>query len=263
MHYYSHNIGDYRRDTGHLTMLEHGAYRQLLDSYYLSEKPLTLNHADLMRTHCARTADEVQAIENVLKDFFVATAEGYIHKRCDVEIEAFHAKSTSASESAKARWARVRAEKQANAMRTHSEGNANQEPITINHKPEDKSSCGVSDHKAVKDDSFESAWKLYPKREGSNPKNKAHSAWKARLKDGVSVDDMVQGLARYVAYCKARGSVGTEYVMQAQRFFGPAREFENEWKAAPAVQAASRHHGFDQRDYFEGLTQREDGTYAI
>lgn len=138
MHYYSHNIGDYRRDTGHLTMLEHGAYRQLLDTYYLSEKPLTLNHADLMRTHCARTADEVLAVENVLKDFFVATEEGYVHKRCDVEIEAFHAKSASASESAKARWARVRAEKEAHAMRTHSEGNTNHKPITNNQEPIDQ-----------------------------------------------------------------------------------------------------------------------------
>lgn len=135
MHYYSQNIGDYRRDTTHLTMLEHGAYRQLIDTYYLTEKPLTLVHANLMRTHCARSADEVQAVENVIRDFFVRTEEGYIHKRCDIEIEAFHAKSTSASESAKARWDRVRAEKEANAMRTHSEGNANHKPLTINQYP--------------------------------------------------------------------------------------------------------------------------------
>lgn len=140
MHYYSHNVGDYRRDTSHLSMLEHGAYRQLMDTYYLTEKPLSLSHADLMRTHSARSADEVQAIENVLKDFFIRTDEGYIHKRCDVEIEAFHAKSSSASESAKARWARVRAEKEADAMRTHSEGNANHKPITNNQEPS-KSSC--------------------------------------------------------------------------------------------------------------------------
>lgn len=138
MHYYSQNIGDYRRDTTHLSMLEHGAYRQLIDTYYLTEKPLTLNHADLMRTHSARTADEMQAVESVLKDFFVKTEEGYIHKRCDVEIEAFHAKSHSASESAKARWDRVRAEKEANAMRTHSEGNANHKPITNNQEPRTK-----------------------------------------------------------------------------------------------------------------------------
>lgn len=138
MHYYSHNIGDYRKDTHHLSLLEHGVYRQLLDTYYLSEKPLNLDHATLMRTHCARNADEVQAIENVLRDFFVHTADGYIHKRCDVEIEAFHSKSVSARESAKARWDRVRAEKDAEAMRSHSEGNANHKPITINHELEDQ-----------------------------------------------------------------------------------------------------------------------------
>jgi len=138
MHYYSHNIGDYRRDTAHLSILEHGAYRQLLDSYYLAEKPLTPVHADLMRTHCARSADEMQAVVNVLRDFFVLTDDGYIHKRCDIEIEAFHSKSTSASESAKARWSRVRAEKDADAMRTHSEGNALQTPDTRHQTPEEK-----------------------------------------------------------------------------------------------------------------------------
>ena len=138
MHYYSHNIGDYRKDTGHLSLLEHGVYRQLLDTCYLSEKPLNLDHAELMRTHCARTADEMRAVETVLKDFFVSTPEGYIHKRCDIEIEAFHSKSDSARESAKARWARVRAEKEADAMRTHSEGNANHKPLTINQEPEDQ-----------------------------------------------------------------------------------------------------------------------------
>lgn len=141
MHYYSHNIGDYRKDTVHLSLLEHGIYRQLLDTYYLSEKPLTLDHADLMRTHCARTADEVRAVENVLKDFFFLTDKGYIHKRCDVEIEAFHSKSVSARESAKARWDRVKAEKDANALRTQCEGNANHKPLTNNQEPEDQQHC--------------------------------------------------------------------------------------------------------------------------
>lgn len=138
MHYYSHNIGDYRRDTSHLSLLEHGIYRQMMDTYYLTEKPLPLDHAILMRTHCARTADEVRAVEHVLNDFFVHTEDGYIHKRCDIEIEAFHSKSVSARESAKARWDRVRAEKEVEAMRTHCEGNANHKPLTINQEPEDQ-----------------------------------------------------------------------------------------------------------------------------
>ncbi len=135
MHYYQHHIGDYRKDTGHLSIIEHGVYRQLLDSYYLNEEPLTLDRANLMRTHSIRTADEQRALENVLNDFFVRTENGYIHTRCDAEIEAFHEKSAKASQSAKARWAnkdKPKSKRNANAKRTQSDGNANQEPITNN-----------------------------------------------------------------------------------------------------------------------------------
>ena len=40
MIWYKRFIADYKRDTGHLSMLEHGAYQALLDTYYLTEKPL-------------------------------------------------------------------------------------------------------------------------------------------------------------------------------------------------------------------------------
>lgn len=144
MHYYKFNIGDYRRDTGHLTMLEHGAYRQLLDSYYLNEQPLPIDDAILMRTHSARNADEMQAIRNVLKDFFVRTDDGWVHNHCDRVIGDFHSKSEKAKESANARWANKHAgsndsgnEGNANAMRTHSEVNANHKPLTnIKNKKE-------------------------------------------------------------------------------------------------------------------------------
>ena len=42
MHYYKFNIADYRKDTGHLSTLEHGIYRQLIDWQYLDEKPIPL-----------------------------------------------------------------------------------------------------------------------------------------------------------------------------------------------------------------------------
>lgn len=131
--------------------------------------------------------------------------------------------------------------------------------VNPDKKPdEDQELLGAS---APADDGFETAWKAYPKREGANPKNKAHSAWKARLKEGVTAEAMMAGVARYAAYCQAKGNTGTEYVMQAQRFFGKGREFDNEWTAATAK--PSRHHGFDQRDYYDGLIPREDGTHAF
>ncbi|WP_320533643.1 YdaU family protein [Robbsia andropogonis] len=138
MHYYDHNIGDYRKDTGHLTLLEHGIYRSLLDTYYLDERPLALDHAKLMRSHSVRTADEVQSFENVLQDFFERTEDGYVHKRCEVVIAKYRAKGESARASAKARWDKEKGNADANEMRTHSEGNANQEPRTKNQKKRQK-----------------------------------------------------------------------------------------------------------------------------
>jgi uncharacterized protein YdaU (DUF1376 family) len=140
LHYYTFNIGDYRRDTTHLTLLEHGIYRQLIDTYYLSEQPLCADHATLMRTHCVRTEEEQKALESVLKDFFDLVDGVYRHKGCDKNIGQYREKSEKASNSAKARW-----EKNANALPTQCERNAigmltnNQEPLTNN---QDKTSLG-------------------------------------------------------------------------------------------------------------------------
>lgn len=130
MHYYTFNIGDYRRDTTYLTLLEHGIYRHLLDTYYLNEAPLPNDEEWLMRSHSVRTADEQRALQNVLKDFFVLQEDGWHHRGCEKIIALYRDKSAKASKSAKARW-----EKDANALPTQSERYANQEPITNNHKP--------------------------------------------------------------------------------------------------------------------------------
>ena len=69
----------------------------------------------------------------------------------------------------------------------------------------------------------------YPQRSGSNSKSRAFTAYGARIDEGVSHKELRDGVQRYRVYCEANGSIGTEYVMQASRFFGPGREFENEW----------------------------------
>lgn len=127
MHYYNFNIGDYRRQTGHLTLLEHAIYKNLLDTYYLSEQPLCADIAKLMRSQSVRTADERIALENVLSDFFELAEDGYRNKTCDEVIAKYHLKSDKARKSAKKRW-----EGNANALEPQSKGNANHKPITNN-----------------------------------------------------------------------------------------------------------------------------------
>ena len=114
MHYYKFHIGDYRRDTGHLSLIEHGIYRLLIDLYFLDESALTADKKQLARLVSVRTQDELFAMDNVLTDFFDLTDSGYTHKRCEVDLEAIYAKSEKARLAAKSRWS-----KDANAKQTH------------------------------------------------------------------------------------------------------------------------------------------------
>lgn len=91
-------------------------------------------------------------------------------------------------------------------------------------------------------DDFEAAWSAYPKRAGGNPKKSAFKAWSARRKQGVPAETMQAGVERYAAYIQAKGDDRTEFVMQAQRFFGPNAEYDNDW-LPPATRTPQRQDG--------------------
>lgn len=86
MNYYPHHIGDYTKNTVHISMLEDGAYRRLLDLYYTREKPLPLDMQMVYRLARARTKQERVAIDAVLQEFFINTELGFLHSRCEKEI---------------------------------------------------------------------------------------------------------------------------------------------------------------------------------
>lgn len=68
---------------------------------------------------------------------------------------------------------------------------------------------------------FQRFWNEYPRRAGDDPKRRALRSWNARVNDGASPDDMIQGAIRYCRYVDALGKANTEFVMQAARFLGP------------------------------------------
>ena len=88
MNYYERHIGDYLKDTAHLTLLEHGVYTRLLDVYYTREGPIPAKEA--ARLIGARDKDEREALQMVLAEFFTESPEGWRQKRCDEEIARFH-----------------------------------------------------------------------------------------------------------------------------------------------------------------------------
>jgi uncharacterized protein YdaU (DUF1376 family) len=86
LNYYPHHIGDYLRDTSHLTLTEHGAYRRMLDLYYASEKPLPLDPVWVSRLVRAESQQEREAVQFVLDHFFEKCEDGWRNKRADAEI---------------------------------------------------------------------------------------------------------------------------------------------------------------------------------
>ena len=102
-------------------------------------------------------------------------------------------------------------------------------------------------------DEFEFAWNLYPKREGDNPKQKAFKAWSARLKENNSAQDMIDGVSKYLNYCKIKGMINTPYIKQASTFFGPEKPFLENWDINPN-QSKGNQNDYQQRSIDTGTT---------
>ncbi|HHW4670718.1 MAG TPA: YdaU family protein [Xylella fastidiosa subsp. multiplex] len=99
MNYYERHIGDYARDTGYLSVLEHGIYCLLLDRYYATEQPIPANKAH--RIARAHSKKEKSAVDVVLDEFFLLQEDGWHNKRCDEEIARFHARAAAQQENGK------------------------------------------------------------------------------------------------------------------------------------------------------------------
>lgn len=129
MHYYSHHIGDFVRDTSRLNDAQCMAYLRLMWLYYENEQPLQ----DDIKILAFKIGSDENTVSMLLQCYFYANAMRWHHKRIDDELNKYKNKSELARNSAKSRW------NNANAMRTHTESNAkamltnNQEPITNNH----------------------------------------------------------------------------------------------------------------------------------
>jgi uncharacterized protein YdaU (DUF1376 family) len=134
VHWYKFNIADYRKDTAHLSMLEHGIYRTLIDWYYLDEKPIPKETQSVMR-RLSLGIEDLQSLQNVLKDFFILNESGYFHKRINSEILDYSCNATKNVANGKlgGRPKKTQSVILGNPNETKVKGN--QEPLTINQEP--------------------------------------------------------------------------------------------------------------------------------
>ena len=165
MNYYQFHVGDYAAHTRNLGLLEDLAYRRLLDSYYVSERPFVGSVQDIAREIGMR--EHIEDVEYVLHRFFANDGDTWSNKRADTEIAAFREKSAKAAKAGRASAERrfnVRStsvekkQTDVNEVSTDVQPTNNQEPIT--NTPSDE---GVARKRAARtptrpDDVPENVW---------------------------------------------------------------------------------------------------------
>ena len=255
MHYYNRHIGDYARETGHLTAEEHGAMTLLMDRYYLKEMPIQHDQA-------ARIAKVDQAVvDRLLAEFFVRDGGVWRHAGADKAIAKYHANSVVNRENGK-KGGRPRKEKPAGKpeetgsdserkpdgganenpdetqLKSESKPaeNPNQEPITINQEKNPPSPPvggaaapprrrrkvasrvpGTENYSA----SFLRFWDAYPSGKRSK-KDEAYAVWKRdKLADfeETLIEDVKNRAANHWGWIKENGA----YIPGAQVYLNGHR----------------------------------------
>lgn len=149
MNYYPFHIGDFRSGTVNMTRQARWIYRDMIDVYYDTEAPLTLDFERLCDEIGVTEEAEQAIVQRVLRLKFQKTDDGYVHKVCEAVITKYRVKSEAARANGKHGGRPPKAKENpkepsgflsgsypvpiCNPLATGLE--ANQEPITKNQEP--------------------------------------------------------------------------------------------------------------------------------
>ena len=133
VNYYERHLGDYARDTAHLSLLEHGVYTLLLDRYYATERSIPADQVH--RFARAKTDEERSAVDAVLAEFFTLTDGYWFNPRAEIEIADARQRIQAARQNGR-KGGRPRATPENNQQETQwvSAGLANQNPTVTQAK---------------------------------------------------------------------------------------------------------------------------------
>lgn len=211
MYYYKHHIGDFRSGTSNMSRQERWLYRDMLDVYYDKESPLPLDLQDVCDSIGA-TDEESKSVAKILRLKFNLGETGWVHERCEVELDTYRANAEKARDNGK-KGGRPRKNNppgslpvasgmqdgtgwQPDCNPEESGSQANHKPLTTNHKPPSKVKPTVP-ASAETAEVFE-YWKQAMNHPAAQLDAKRSKNIGARLKDGYTVGQ----LCRAVDGCK-------------------------------------------------------------
>lgn len=222
-HWMPFHIGDYLRDTMHLTTQQHGAYLLLLASYWTRQGPLPDDDATLAAIAKLSRADWAR-IKPTIAMFFRIDGGLWHQKRADYEIQ--HAAQLSAKRQQAGKRSglarRATSQQPVSNSRTNDEQNAR--PLQLQPQPQGGSpltplaaSPDLSEGERESVRNAEAIWSLYPKKRGTMDGLSAIMA--ALQRDGF--ETVLNGTRAVVEAYKRRGheSVPGQYLPRADQFF--------------------------------------------
>lgn len=252
MNFYKHYIGDFQRDTGHLSLTERGAYRSLLDHHYATERPLPTDMTQLCRIVGAVSKADRDAVKRVLGEFWQLDGEGWTNARALLEIaKADEQRDTNRriaeEREARRKAARVGDESSTNRGTTRATNRStNASPIqtpdsrhqTISPTLSD-TSCVISSLEVAKlaraegDErrEFEALKAIYPPHAGRTDWISAEHHIRRHIEHGATWQEIREGVERYARHVQATNRM----VLNPARFFGDVdRPWSQAWPIPPS-----------------------------
>lgn len=198
---------DWLAGTRGMTAAETGIYITLIAMMYERGEPIPNDTGRLARL-CGTTTAALKSTLTILCDEGkISIVDGCLwNDRVGVETEIRRNKSTSAQKSAETRWQKQKQNqhrKDANALHTQSERNANQKPDTR------IGDANASLSKEIEREFHEDFWPAYPLKVGKPQALKAYISARKR----ASFDVIMAGLRRYAS---ERAGQDKKYTKQAQ-----------------------------------------------
>ena len=257
MNYYERHLGDYSKDTAHLTMIEHGAYGLLLDRYYSTETGIPADQVH--RIARARTKEEKAAVDIVLKEYFKLIDGIWINIRAEEEIAKANVKIYAAKENGKRggrpKKSNIGSENETQqkpsglfiGSENETQQKAHQTPDTRHQSPKDTPEITRDDFPVTREGSPSPAGLACKAMidSGINPAsvNPSHPDLLALIEAGSTEQEFADS-AREAA---ARGKASFSYVL------GMVRNRRAESRVIPSgSQKGPKPENFQKRDYGEG-----------
>lgn len=263
MNYYQFHIGDFRSGTINMSRQSRWIYRDMMDVYYDSEKPLPLDMDVLCDMLGVSSDEEKEIVRRHLRFKFDMTDDGYTHEVCEKVIAEYRSKADVARANGKLGGRPKGNQNKPSGFQSGSYevsfckqgetgSQTNHKPLTKNQEPKELEAC-VPDAQS-RSDYFDRFWKLYPKKKS---KADAEKAWSKVKMNDEFFTSIIQALS---AQCSSQDWTkdGGKYVPLAGTWIRGKR-----WEDEVSPAAQKKHNGFAQADYTAGVNFDESGNVIL